>query len=106
MEEDSGSEDLLSFDIDSKGCLRKKGRIYVPNVWDLRKEVLDDCHCSRYMVHPGGSKMYMDMKRMYFWEGMKRDIGDNAGNCFTCQLVKAEHQKPSGLHQPFEIPQW
>ena len=26
--------------------------------------------------------------------------------CLTCQRVKAEHQRPSGLLQPLEIPQW
>ena len=26
--------------------------------------------------------------------------------CLTCQKVKIEHKKPSGLLQPLEIPEW
>lgn len=37
---------------------------------------------------------------------MKREIADFVSRCLTCQLIKAEHQKPSGLLQPLEIPEW
>ncbi|KAD5802564.1 hypothetical protein E3N88_13924 [Mikania micrantha] len=38
--------------------------------------------------------------------GMKKDIALYVGKCLTCSKVKAEHQKPSGLLQQPEIPQW
>ena len=37
---------------------------------------------------------------------MKLDIADWVSKCLTCQKVKAEHQRPSGLLQPLEIPEW
>ena len=37
---------------------------------------------------------------------MKVDIAEWVNKCLTCQKVKAEHQKPSGLLQPLEIPEW
>ena len=37
---------------------------------------------------------------------MKVDIAEWVSKCLTCQKVKAEHQKPSGLLQPLEIPEW
>ncbi|KAI3697902.1 hypothetical protein L6452_31005 [Arctium lappa] len=37
---------------------------------------------------------------------MKRDIALYVSKCLTCAKVKAEHQKPSGLLQQPEIPQW
>ena len=37
---------------------------------------------------------------------MKGDIGRIVQTCLTCQKIKAEHQKPSGLLQPLEIPEW
>ena len=100
------ADDLKGFELDAQGCLRKKGRIFVPNVAGLRHEVMSNCHSSRYTIHPSGSKMYMDMKRLYYWEGMKRDIGEYVKKCITCQLVKCEYQKPSGLLRPLEIPLW
>ena len=37
---------------------------------------------------------------------MKREIVEWVNKCDTCQRVKAEHQRPSGLLQPLEIPEW
>ncbi|GJT88069.1 putative reverse transcriptase domain-containing protein [Tanacetum coccineum] len=43
---------------------------------------------------------------MYWWPGMKRDIATYVSECLTCAKVKAEHQRPSGLLQQPEIPEW
>ena len=50
--------------------------------------------------------MYHDMKKLYWWSGMKRDISLYVSRCATCQQVKADHQKVVGLLQPLEIPKW
>ena len=47
--------------------------------------------------------MYQDLRRQYYWSGMKRHVGDFVRRCLTCQQVKAEHQKPAGLLQPLEV---
>ncbi|GJR20543.1 putative reverse transcriptase domain-containing protein [Tanacetum coccineum] len=61
---------------------------------------------SRYSAHPGVDKMYYDLQDMYWWSGMKRDIATYVSECLTCAKVKAEHQRPSGLLQQPEIPEW
>ena len=33
-------------------------------------------------------------------------MGEYVSKCMVCQQVKAEHQKPSGLLKPLEIPMW
>ncbi|GJV22617.1 putative nucleotidyltransferase, ribonuclease H [Tanacetum coccineum] len=38
--------------------------------------------------------------------GMKRDIATHVSKYLTCSKVKAEHQRPSGLLQQPEIPEW
>ncbi|GJR98626.1 putative reverse transcriptase domain-containing protein [Tanacetum coccineum] len=63
-------------------------------------------HGSKYSVHPGADKMYHDLRDMYWWPGMKRDIATYVSKCLTCSKVKAEHQRPSGLLQQPEIPEW
>ena len=50
--------------------------------------------------------MYHDLRRQYYWSGMKRHVGDFVRRCLTCQQVKAEHQRPAGLLQPLEIAEW
>lgn len=37
---------------------------------------------------------------------MKRDIAEFVACCDVCQRIKAEHQRPAGLLQPLQIPQW
>ena len=69
----------------------------VPQSTDLREEILKEFHCSRFAVHPGGTKMYHDLRRQYYLSGMKRHVGDFFRWCLTCQQVKAEHQRPVGL---------
>ena len=75
----------------------------VPQLTDLREEILREFHYSQFTVHPSGTKMYQDLRRQYYWSGMKRHIGDFVRRRLTCQQVKAEHQKPAGLLQPLEV---
>lgn len=37
---------------------------------------------------------------------MKTDIAEFVARCIVCQQVKIEHQRPAGMLQPLEIPQW
>ncbi|GKB96648.1 putative reverse transcriptase domain-containing protein [Tanacetum coccineum] len=50
--------------------------------------------------------MYHDLCDMYWWLGMKRDTAIYVSKYLTCAKVKAEHQRPSGLLQQPEIPEW
>ncbi|GKA83963.1 putative reverse transcriptase domain-containing protein [Tanacetum coccineum] len=81
-------------------------RIWVPLARGMRTVVMDEVHKSKYSVHPGADKMYYDLRDMYWWPGMKRDIATYVSKCLTCSKVKAEHQRPSGLLQQPEIPEW
>ena len=92
--------------IHTDGSLRYRGRVVVPQSTDLREEILKEFHCSRFAVYPSGTKMYHDLRRQYYWSGMKRQVGDFFRRCLTCQQVKAEHQRPAGLLKPLEIAEW
>jgi hypothetical protein len=50
--------------------------------------------------------MYQDLKKRFWWYGMKREIAEYVVVCDSCQRIKVEHQKPAGLLQPLQIPQW
>jgi hypothetical protein len=80
--------------------------VHVPNNEEIRKLILEEAHFSPYTVHPGGTKMYRDLKRCFWWNGMKRDVVEFVEWCSTCQQVKAEHQRPAGPLQPLEILIW
>ena len=78
----------------------------VPHSTDLREEILREFHYSRFVIHPGGTKMYQDLRRQYYWSGRKRHVGDFVRRCLTCQQVKAEQQKRVELFQPLEVVEW
>ena len=48
------------------GGLRYRGWVVVPQLADLRKEILREFHCSRFAVYPSGTKMYQDLRRQYY----------------------------------------
>ena len=91
------------FQIDDDDCLRFRSRLCVPRNSELISMILNEAHCSRMSIHPGSTKMYNDLKRWFWWHGMKRDISDFVSRCLICQQVKAEHQVPSGLLQPIDL---
>jgi hypothetical protein len=76
------------------------------NLKELKDKILCEAHESAYSIHPGGNKMYHDLKATYWWYGMKRDVAEYVALCDTCQRVKAEHQRPTGLLQPLQVPEW
>ena len=94
------------FRIGSDGCLMFKDRICVPKNEELIQKILQEAHSGYFSIHPGSTKMYNDLKKMHWWNGMKRDISEFVSKCLICQQVKAEHQVPSGLLQPIMVPEW
>ena len=84
--------------------VRYRDRLFVPEA--CREEVLREFHHSRLAAHLGGTKMYRDLGRQFWWRGMKRDVAAFVSKCLTCQQVRAEYQRPAGLLQPLPIAEW
>ncbi|GJW53896.1 putative reverse transcriptase domain-containing protein [Tanacetum coccineum] len=81
-------------------------RIWVPLAGGVITIIIDEAHKTKYSIHPGADKIYHDLRDMYWWPGMKRDIATYVSKCITYSKVKAEHQRPFGLLQQPEIPEW
>ncbi|XP_016747122.1 uncharacterized protein [Gossypium hirsutum] len=82
----------MDFGLNIDGVLYFRGQICVPNDIDLR-----EAHSSPYATHPCGNKMYRDLRELYWWPGLKREVTDFMAQCLTYQQVKAELQLPSVL---------
>ena len=78
----------------------------MPLKTELKQKILDEGHKSKYTLHLGVIKMYQNLKSQFWWPGMKKDITQYVAKCLTCQKVKIEHQRPAGLFQRLEIPEW
>ena len=49
--------------IHTDGSFWYRGRVVVPKSADMREEILMEFHYSRFSMHPGGTKMYHDLRR-------------------------------------------
>ena len=78
----------------------------VPHIGELRHHILAEAHNSRYSIQPGATKMYHDLREVYWWNGIKRNIADFVRKCPNYQQVKVEHQKPGSMTQEVNIPTW
>ncbi|GJU84652.1 putative reverse transcriptase domain-containing protein [Tanacetum coccineum] len=66
------------------GSLYFMDRIWVPLVGGVRTVIMDEAYKSRYSVHPRADKMYYNLRDMYWWPGMKRDIATSY-ECFKLE---------------------
>jgi hypothetical protein len=55
---------------DNQGIVWFNNRIIVPKDDEIRQQILDEAHLSRYSIHPGSTKMYQDLKKHYWWTKM------------------------------------
>ena len=97
------AKDPGDWSIGSDGGFRFKNWLIVPKSSDIKKDILEEAHRSGLTVYLGGMKLYRDLKRTFWWEGMKREVAKFVSECLTCQHIKAEHRKPSGLLQLLPI---
>jgi len=89
--------------MDNEGILNFGNRICVMNDERIKKMILEEAYMS---IHLGTTKMYQDLKRMFWWLKMKREIAQYVTSCLLCQKAKIEHQRPAGMLQPLDIPEW
>ncbi|KAL8134776.1 hypothetical protein AgCh_009695 [Apium graveolens] len=76
QELDTLIEEELCTQKDNQGLYRFSSRVWIPNVTELKNEVLHEAQYSRFSIHPGSTKMYQDLKRNFWWPGMKKDISN------------------------------
>ena len=69
---------------DEHDTLWFEDRVYVPTNTEIRKLILQEAHDSPYSIHPGNTKMYLDLKERFWWTGMKKDIADYVAVCDVC----------------------
>ncbi|CAN6711670.1 unnamed protein product [Malus baccata var. baccata] len=50
--------------------------MYVLNVEELKRDILDETHISAYAMHPRSTKMYHTIRHFYYWPGMKREVAE------------------------------
>jgi hypothetical protein len=48
-------------------------------------------------MYPRKVKIYQDLRKTYWWRGMKKDVTHYVSTCLTYQKVKVEHKQVGRL---------
>lgn len=71
---DVSGQKVMVFGI-SGGCtLLYQGRLYALEVESLQATIWAKAHESQYIIHSSLMKIYLDLKEMYCWNGIKRYV--------------------------------
>ncbi|MBS2634142.1 hypothetical protein KFY46_25760, partial [Salmonella enterica subsp. enterica serovar 1,4,[5],12:i:-] len=69
-----GTDKAPGFRLDDQGTVLYGNRIVVPDQQHIKDVILREAHESAYSIHPGSTKMYLDLKERFWWYGLKRDV--------------------------------
>ena len=86
------------------GYWLKDGRVYVPDIPNLRQELMEEAHCPPYSGHGGREKTLELLSRTFYWPAMNLHVAEFVASCRLCQQNKAPTTKPHGMLCPGEIP--
>ncbi|XP_075481121.1 uncharacterized protein LOC142521830 [Primulina tabacum] len=65
----------FEFGLNSDALMTFRGRICVPTSDNIRRDVLIEAHNTPYSIHPGNTKMYQDLRRLFWWPGERKMLG-------------------------------
>ena len=82
------------------GIVRYKGRIYIPNSFDLRRRILNMYHRTKITGHSGMFKTLEMVMRQFWWSGMVEWVKGYVRGCNVCQMTKNQTNKKPIPNQP------
>ena len=91
------------FRVDENGISKFQNRACVPDVSELKLTILEESHKNSLSIHLGATKMYQDLKKMFWWPRMKRKFVRLVYAYLTCQKSKIKHHNSFGLMQQLDI---
>ena len=97
-------DDILYY-VDPKRGDRK--RAVVPT--QLRKQILQNAHSSRFVGHFSGQRLYSSLLRHWWWRGKFQDAVDFAKSCPACAVTTGTGRQnrpplqPIPVSRPFQI---
>ena len=74
-----------SFSLGGDDIPRYKDKLCVLDVDDSRTKIIAEAHGSIYPKHPGSTKMHHDLKDIYWWNEITKDIAEYVAKCPNCK---------------------
>nr|GEV38814.1 putative reverse transcriptase domain-containing protein [Tanacetum cinerariifolium] len=97
QKEDLGRMQKQIFKKRSNGIRYHYNRIWLLLHGGLRDLIMHESHKSKYSIHPGSTKMYQDLRKLYWWPNMKADIATYISQCLTCAKENVTMDFATGL---------
>ena len=66
--------EISDFNVSFESILKFRDQIVVLQDEMLKKNILEEAHRSKYIVHSRSNKIYQDLKGLYWWDNMKKKI--------------------------------
>jgi hypothetical protein len=87
------------------GLLLRHGEfgVLVPDHANLRRRLIVESHDKPVGGHLGLDKTMKRIAEVYFWPGMRSEIGAFVASCPSCQRNKPLNARPAGLLKPLPI---
>ena len=102
---ESGGRSLISLEwAETDELLTFQGKVYVPDVHDLRRQIVAQHHDSRVAGHPGCWKTLELVSQNYWWPHMSQFIREYSKTCDLCLQTKVQRQPPIGELHPLPVP--
>lgn len=114
LEHDPIAKQLVQATIEGKtrrfwienGLLYTTGqRVYVPKWGNLRRDIIKECHDTKWAGHPGQKRTLALLEQSYFWPQMRDMVELYVKTCLVCQQDKVEAKASAGLLEPLPIPE-
>ena len=66
----------MAFEQGGDGLSKYQGRSCVPRVNEFQEMIMEKSHSSRYSFYLGSTKMYCDLREVYWWSSMMKGIAE------------------------------
>lgn len=72
--------------------------------WSKVEEIiLEEAHEIHFTIHYDSLTMYQDLRKNYYWLGMKKEVIEYVAGCIICQHTRIENHKSDSLLKPLDI---
>jgi hypothetical protein len=86
------------------GLWLSEGKLVIPELPDVIEAVIKEHHDTAYGGHLGVHKTVERIRRVFWWNGMVKDITEYVQSCQACQTARHNNAKPSGQSYPILAP--